>query len=187
MKITFIRHGKTYGNSLNRYIGRTDEALSEEGIAALKNKKYDISHDIIISSPMKRCLQTTEIIFGREPDIIEYDLRECDFGIFEGKNYMELSDEPFYQKWVDSNCELPIPDGESKKDFSERSVKAFLKIFENNINKDMTFVVHGGTIMAILCAFTENATNFYDFQVKNGEGYITEFVDGKFTSIKKID
>lgn len=31
IKIAMIRHGKTYGNTLGRYIGVTDEPLCEEG------------------------------------------------------------------------------------------------------------------------------------------------------------
>ena len=33
------------------------------------------------------------------------------------------------------------------------------------------FVVHGGTIMAILSAYAESGKGFYDWQVKNGSGY----------------
>ena len=36
MKVILIRHGKTPGNLLKQYIGRTDQSLAEEGIAELK-------------------------------------------------------------------------------------------------------------------------------------------------------
>ena len=36
----------------------------------------------------------------------------------------------------------------------------------------MAFVVHGGTIMSILEAFAEEKKNYYDWQVKNGCGYV---------------
>ena len=32
MEIYLVRHGKTKGNEEHRYVGRTDEALSEAGI-----------------------------------------------------------------------------------------------------------------------------------------------------------
>ena len=32
LKVTFIRHGKTFGNLQHRYVGRTDEELCDEGI-----------------------------------------------------------------------------------------------------------------------------------------------------------
>lgn len=36
MQIVLIRHGQTPGNALRRYIGRTDEPLSAEGVRALE-------------------------------------------------------------------------------------------------------------------------------------------------------
>ena len=49
-------------------------------------------------------------------------------------------------------------------------------------------VVHGGTIMAVLSSFTGG--EYFDFQVKNGEGYETvlEWIQGswKITSLTKI-
>lgn len=36
VEIVLIRHGKTEGNKEKRYIGRTDQPLSEEGIAGIK-------------------------------------------------------------------------------------------------------------------------------------------------------
>ena len=32
MKVVMIRHGKTPGNLLKQYIGRTDQSLADEGI-----------------------------------------------------------------------------------------------------------------------------------------------------------
>ena len=39
-ELFFIRHGKTYGNTLGRYIGTTDESLCEEGRTALAAVSY---------------------------------------------------------------------------------------------------------------------------------------------------
>ena len=52
----------------------------------------------------------------------------------------------------------------------------------------VTAVVHGGTIMAVLSSLTGG--EYFDFQVKNGEGYETvlEWIQGrwKITSLTKI-
>lgn len=50
---------------------------------------------------MKRCMETAKLIFKENFYEVE-ELRECDFGIFENKNYKELSDCPEYQAWIDS-------------------------------------------------------------------------------------
>ena len=94
MTIILIRHGETLGNAEKRYIGRTDEPLSEAGRKAVAENaargKYPPA-DIVFSSPMKLCLETALLIYPDKTVTVEENLREIDFGIFEGKSYAELS------------------------------------------------------------------------------------------------
>ena len=57
-------------------------------------------------------------------------LAECDFGEFENKNYKELSDNPHYQEWIDSNGTLPFPGGESKEECADRNLKGFDEVLK---------------------------------------------------------
>lgn len=172
MEICLIRHGETKSNSEKRYLGcRTDEGLSEVGIEKLSEVNAD-QFDFIFSGKMKRCLETAQILFPeREIEILQ-DIYEMDFGIFEGKNYMELSGDEKYQGWIDSFCEDKIPDGESKTEFIDRTVVAFQEFLKKlpETTKKVAVVLHGGNIMAVMSHFTKG--NYYDFQVKNGEGYV---------------
>lgn len=130
MKIVLIRHGATKGNLEKRYIGRTDEDLCGEGIKKLKEDTCAGIYppaQAVFSSPMKRCLSTAECIYPVQTPQIVWDFRECDFGLFEGKNYKELTGNPQYQQWIDSNGTLPFPGGEALTDFKKRSVRAFLE------------------------------------------------------------
>lgn len=189
MKINFIRHGKTVGNLEKRYIGRTDEPLCAEGIEEIKNIKYP-SCDVIVSSPMKRCIQTAEIIYPKRTVLIYNDLRECDFGDFEDRNYVELSGNPDYQKWIDSNGTGTFPNGENPYDFRRRCTETFLKAVGRcsvvYYGKNITFVVHGGTIMSVMAKFAVPKRDYYDFQVENGHGFVTEYIDGKITILEEI-
>lgn len=178
MKIIFIRHGKTAGNCEKRYIGRTDEVLSGEGISEINSKKYPEAESVFCS-PMRRCLETAKLIFGDKKIILIDDFRECDFGDFEGKNYAELNGDPDYQNWIDSGGAMTFPNGEDPEKFKERCICAFEEITEKNKTEGAAaFVVHGGTIMAILERYAVPKKDFYEFNVKNGSGFITEF-DGK--------
>ena len=192
LDIIWIRHGMTASNEQYRYLGKTEEDLSPKGIALLeKNKeKYPLQDNrFLYASPMKRCIQTAEILFGRKPMLIP-EWREMDFGLFEGKNYLDLKDNADYQKWIDSNGTLPFPGGESKCQFMKRSMDGFsfllldiLKKLDTNVPQKenpevspekeaaVTAVVHGGTIMAVLSTLTGG--EYFDFQVGNGEGYHT--------------
>ena len=127
-EIILLRHSMTRGNLEGRYIGcRTDEPLCEEGIRLLADRIYP-AVDRIYTSPMRRCIETAQAIWGdslsaacrrsgartsedgqdpcsgiRQIPIVPVPaLRECDFGEFENKNYQELNGNPAYQAWIDS-------------------------------------------------------------------------------------
>lgn len=122
INLILIRHGETTSNSFGRYLGRTDEELSAKGreklIANKMAGKYP-KGEIIFSSPMKRCLQTADIIYSCRKPILIQEWKEMDFGRFEGKNYKELKEDIQYQAWIDSNGELPF-----RKEKAERNLKS---------------------------------------------------------------
>ena len=64
----------------------------------------------MIVSPMKRCIQTAELIYPKNQITQEVLLKECDFGIFEGKTYEELKDREEYQAWLDSGGTIAFPE-----------------------------------------------------------------------------
>ena len=179
MSWILIRHGMTKGNLEKRYVGcRTDETLCPEGIAPLRQHPYP-PVQCVYSSPMKRCLETASLIYPGIPVRIIPDFRECDFGEFEYKNYAELNGREDYQAWIDSGGELPFPGGESRKSFSARSVAAFRSLPPCGKNENRALIVHGGTIMAIMEAAASPKGSYFDFQVKNGWGYILDY-DGTY-------
>lgn len=185
MDFVILRHGKTISNKSGRLIGlRTDEPLSDEGIRETENhieiiSKYLNDYDDIrlYVSPMERCVQTAKTIFGEHVFTCVDELKEMDFGIFEGKNYIEMSDNPEYIKWIESNCESKIPDGEDKGSFTKRCMRGFYKILDefyklrqlDDANVLNVIVCHGGTIMSIMSTIT--GSDYYDFQAKNADGY----------------
>ena len=173
IKIYLIRHGQTPGNKLSRYIGTTDESLSEEGRDFLEKLDYPMP-DALYVSPLLRCVETAGILFPeKEMHIIE-ELSECDFGEFENKNYKELSENENYQKWIDSNGTLPFPGGESRENFKRRSLKGFQKAVAQCIREEVNtaaLVIHGGTIMNIMEEYADRQRPFYEWHVKNGGGY----------------
>lgn len=187
MRIVLIRHGKTKGNLDGRYIGKTDEPLCREGAEALKARKAAGAYPScgrVIASPMKRCLETAALLYPKQEVSVYRDLRECDFGEFEGKNYTELSGNPGYQKWIDSGGTIPFPGGESSEAFCRRCSRAFVQALADcQEGEEPGFLVHGGTIMAIFAAYGIPKKNMYEYQVKNGCGYIAEW-DQKSESLR---
>ena len=178
LELALIRHGKTWGNTQGRYIGKTDEPLCQEGICVLQEKaKCYPAAELVFVSPMRRCIQTAAILYpGVEPYILE-DFRECDFGEFENKNYLELAGNPAYQAWIDSGGTLPFPGGESRRQVTERTERAFAKMLDVCRQRQAgraALVIHGGTIMTIMERFASPKKDYFDWQVKNGCGFLTE-------------
>ena len=112
IKIAMIRHGKTYGNTLGRYIGVTDEPLCEEGKKELEQRTMD-TVELLFVSPLKRCLETADILYPYAKQVKIPEFAECNFGEFENKNYQELKDNPKYQEWIDSMATLAFPGARS--------------------------------------------------------------------------
>ena len=176
LKIWLIRHGMTEGNSHQRYIGVTDEPLCEEGRKLLEKFTYPAVQALFVS-PLKRCRETASILFPKGEQRIVPLLAECDFGEFENKNYKELSDNPHYQEWIDSNGTLPFPGGESKEECADRNLKGFDEVLKACRDEGITeaaLVVHGGTIMNIMEAYALPKKAFYEWHVGNGCGYLVE-------------
>lgn len=179
MKLILIRHFPTKGNRLKQYIGRTDEPVDEEATAEILENFRNASFfypevSLVVSSPMVRCCQTAEILYPGIKKITCEKLRETDFGDFEGKTYDELKDDLSYRQWLSDGIDGIIPNGESRKEFEKRCIDGFLEIMDKICREEIpsvAFVIHGGTIMTLMNQFSSEKRNFYDWQVKNGQGY----------------
>lgn len=177
VEMIFLRHGKTKGNLEGRYIGTTDEDLCEIGINQIKEKDYDFPIERVFSSPLKRCIQTANLIYPNNLPIIIEDFRETDFGLFENKNYEELNGRKDYQEWIDSNGELPFPNGESKEDIRVRVEAGFhqmMKICEEEKITRAACVIHGGIMMSLMDKYAVPKREYFEWQVKNGCGFTAE-------------
>ena len=176
LKIWLIRHGMTEGNRHQRYIGVTDEALCPEGAELLNNFSYPAVQTVFVS-PLRRCRETAEILFpGQKVRIID-QLAECDFGEIENKNYKELSGDPRYQAWIDSNGMMAFPGGESKEECAARNIEGFQRAVTACIRENIeeaAMVVHGGTIMNIMEVYALPKKAFYEWHLGNGCGYLVE-------------
>ena len=196
IRLAFIRHGVTQANKERRYLGKTDESLSQEGIELLefyKLQKLYPDVEYLFTSPMKRCMETAKIIYPTLYPIMIPEWEEINFGRFEYRNYEELKDDVQYQEWINNGGALDFPEGESRKDFILRCKSGFIRICnelsqaagrnaKNPVSVGM--IVHGGTIMSLLSLYGGN--DYYDYQVSNGRGYICSLtgVNGKKATIE---
>lgn len=196
MELYLIRHWKTKGNLEKRYIGTTDEPILSGSERDLWEKRlHRILPDVscVAVSPMKRCRESAELLFpGKKQEVCDA-FRECDFGQFENRNYEELKNRPEYQRWIDSGGMEAFPGGESRERFAGRCVEGFVQkvteLQERKIER-AAFVVHGGTIMAILEWLDHKQRPFYQWQAENGAVFYVrterEILRGTCKEIRKL-
>lgn len=157
-----------------QYIGRTDEPITEAGIALARKEGFDPNVRTVYVTPLRRTQQTAAILFPNAKQIVADDLREMDFGDFEGRSFSDMEQDAAYRAWVDGGCLEPCPNGEGREAFSKRVCTAFQKIVADGLrlgDEQLFFVVHGGTIMTIMDCFAQPKQDYYSWSVKNCQGY----------------
>ena len=107
--------------------------------------------DIIYSSPLKRASETAEIINKILKKEIVFDdaLKERGWGDWEGRDaaveFLRLE-----KMDIRTRFNFMPPNGESWKEFEIRLIKSIEKIIENNNDKRVLIVTHGGSIRALV-------------------------------------
>jgi broad specificity phosphatase PhoE len=159
MKIYAIRHGQTDLNSEGRIQGRkSDPSLNKLGRKQAREIAETLSSkgiDLIITSPMKRAMETAEIIaehlkIGKDKIISGARLYERDFGDYEGKPMAEV-DINSLRRWTDN---APIPNGETIRELASRIFGFLDDSLERFYDKKaILFVVHGHVLRTMYWYF----------------------------------
>ena len=175
MKIYLLRHGLTEYNKDKRYQGTRDIPLSAEGRAQLA--VADIAPVTVYGSPLSRARSTAEIVFPQAEQVVVDDFREMCFGIFEGRNYVEMERDPDYLAWVGDDCMGRCPGGESRAEFSDRTCAAFASLVDEALARGAEMLVvmaHGGTQMAVMERYACPRRDYYTWCAGNAAGFILD-------------
>ena len=176
MELILIRHGTTPGNLEHRFIGVTDHPLAPEGVALARKTALrlpEVEH--VYRSPLLRCKQTAELLWPGTAETVIPELRETDFGCFEGKNHEELKDDPVYIQYINGGDYSKLPVGESPEAAAARAVEGLKKLVADAKERGLSragVVAHAGTIMGLLwsCGVPARA-GYYDWMCGNCGGY----------------
>ena len=176
-KIHLIRHGMTEANLRGQYIGcRTDLPLSAGGVDELRLLRESCDYpDIerLYASPMLRCRQTAAVLYPDYEVHTVANMREYDFGDFEGKTADQLEANPEYAKWTSGTIEAPSG-GESSSEFVRRVCLGLNEIVRDMMNCGLTssaVIMHGGAIMMLLAASAVPRRQTVEWTSENGRGY----------------
>lgn len=190
MKLVLVRHGFSVANGKNIYSGWSDVALSEQGIAELKEYRdsYDYPRtDRYYSSDLTRCKDTFKYLFGGKVELDEISprLREIYFGSYEDQVASEVP-VPFMDEFFLNESSTG---GETFSSFTYRimtEVNRIVRELHENGLDSATLVCHSGVIKCMLIQMQN--LPFTDFKVldaPNGLGYILDIdYDDKYQSIE---
>lgn len=192
-QIHLIRCGLTDANLNGRYIGRTDVALSADGIAQLKQMHERGGYpeaEVYYTSPRLRCIQTMNLLYPGQDCYEVPGFDEIDFGDWEGKSAEELKDDDAFQKWLNHSADVTPPNGEGVGVMYERVCKTFGMIADGMIRsgcRSAVIVTHGGVISYLLAAYGLPEASFYDWMTSPGHGYSLRIMPGLWMSNRKAE
>ncbi|MDO5014562.1 MAG: histidine phosphatase family protein [Clostridia bacterium] len=176
-RIYLLRHGLTEENTQGRYVGHMDPSLSEEGRKQLVEMKKTMVYpkaQALISSPLKRAIESAKILYPSLNPIEINQFMECNFGEYEGKTAEELEHEDTFPRWLAGDKETAPPGGESSEEFGNRICEGFEKaidgIFKSGIT-DTVIMTHGGVIMSLLSRYGLPSLPATSWMTPNGCGY----------------
>ncbi len=163
------------------FSGTQDIDLCEEGIEQLKQYKNTYNYpktDIYVSSPLKRCIQTFDILYPEETIYkINENFKEIFFGDIEGKPFSHIENfEQYFEKIFKNEN---ITNNELFNDFEKRVLKGLKEVIndlQTNNFESATIICHSMVIRAIL----KKAYNLEVITVKtlpppkNGKAYLLE-------------
>jgi len=152
-RLCLVRHGETAWNAEHRVQGQLDVPLSAVGeaqaLAAARVLARE-AFDAVYSSDLERARKTAEpaaSALGREV-LLERDLRERHYGIFERLTYAEVKTRypEDYARFEARDPEFAFRSGESLKDFYARSIAVVSKIAGENRSRSILVFTHGGVL-----------------------------------------
>lgn len=119
-EIWLIRHGETEWSLSRQHTGRTDIPLTDHGRAQAQMLAPILAQehfDRVLTSPMSRAIETCRLAGLGDHAEVERELREWDYGIYEGRTTPEIRESaPGWSVW-----ESPIPEGESIGEIEARA------------------------------------------------------------------
>jgi probable phosphoglycerate mutase len=140
MAIVLVRHGETEWSRSGQHTSRTDLPLLEEGrerAEALRPMLAPWTFSLVLTSPLRRARETCELAgLGDRAEICE-DLREWDYGDYEGLTTPQIREQrPDWSLWRDG-----CPNGEQPEEVGERADRALARL--RSTDGDAVAFAHG--------------------------------------------
>jgi probable phosphoglycerate mutase len=129
-EIWLIRHGETEWSLSGQHTGRTDIPLTAHGreqAASLRPVLAAQPFDLVLCSPLVRARETCKETGLGNAAQEEPDLREWDYGVYEGRTTKDIrAEDPDWSIWSS-----PVPQGESLEEIQARAERLIGRLLES--------------------------------------------------------
>jgi len=152
-----IRHPEPDASFRGRCYGSLDVALSPHGrqnAEQIAQALASVRFAAIYASPRTRCTYLANLIASNRRcgvEVVE-DLRELDFGDFEGRTYDEIAQlyPETYARWMEHPTETAFPKGETFQAMRARVLNTRDQLVSRHSGQSFVCVTHGGVIRILI-------------------------------------
>ena len=158
LEMYFIRHGESAGNKENRFRGRYDFPLNENGIRqakALRDTLREIPFDAIYSSPLSRALQTAQILANNQMEVtIDQGFINISLGEWENtpKETVKQKYPDLWQLWLTQPEKLSFPGMETLAEVQQRSFRRVMELVQKHQEGRIAVVTHRAVLKPLFAA-----------------------------------
>lgn len=157
-----VRHGETDWNRDGRFQGQADAPLSERGreqAALVAERLGRAGIELVVSSDLSRARDTAAAVAAasQSAHILEPAFRELSFGLWQGLRRPEIEarfGDAFGRYLADPEGARP-EGGETFGDAMDRVGPAAARLLAERTEERMAWVMHGGSIRALLCTYLD--------------------------------
>lgn len=158
-----VRHGETAWSRSGQHTGRTDLPLLPEGELAARAvrpllEEFDVVH--VRCSPRRRARHTAELA-GLRVDVVDEDLREWDYGAYEGRTTADIRAELGYPWTVFEHGVVPGETaGETVEEVAARASRVLRSVLPLLHRGDAVLVGHGHALRILTGVFLRSDPRF---------------------------
>lgn len=162
-QLVLVRHGETEWSRDGRHTGTTDLPLLPAGEAVARAAGQALAGRRFVAefvSPLTRALRTAELIGLKNLEIDE-DLREWDYGGYEGKSTPQIRDEVGYDWEIFSHGVVPgETPGETVEDVAARASHVLNRVMPLLERGDVILVAHGHLLRILAAVYLRQEPRF---------------------------
>jgi probable phosphoglycerate mutase len=152
-RIVLVRHGETEWSRSGRHTSRTDLPLLPAG----RRRAAEVGHELsgrsfarVLCSPLRRARETCELAGYGDVAVVAEELREWDYGDYEGLTTLEIRErDPRWWLWRDG-----CPGGETPAEVGARADRALSRLTPGDGEAVLAFA-HGHILRVIGARWTE--------------------------------